>query len=42
VAPQPSCHHHDELAAISAPFYFHQYMEQAAARGLQFLSERPG
>ncbi|HEX3974857.1 MAG TPA: methyltransferase regulatory domain-containing protein [Solirubrobacteraceae bacterium] len=31
--------YHDDLAAISTPFYFHEFMEHAAARGLQFLSE---
>jgi SAM-dependent methyltransferase len=31
--------YHDDLAAISTPFYFHEFMEHAAAAGLQFLSE---
>lgn len=31
--------YHDELAAISTPFYFHEFIAHAAARGLQFLSE---
>ena len=31
--------YHDDLAAISTPFYFHEFMEHAAARDLQFLSE---
>ncbi len=31
--------YHDDLAAISTPFYFHEFMEHAAARGLRFLSE---
>ena len=31
--------YHDDLAAISTPFYFHEFMEHAAAHGLQFLSE---
>jgi SAM-dependent methyltransferase len=31
--------YHDDLAAVSTPFYFHEFMEHATARGLQFLSE---
>ena len=31
--------YHDDLAPISTPFYFHEFMEHAAAHGLQFLSE---
>lgn len=31
--------YHDDLAAISTPFYFHEFMEHAAAHALQFLSE---
>jgi SAM-dependent methyltransferase len=31
--------YHDDLAAISTPFYFHEFMTHAAAHGLQFLSE---
>ncbi len=30
---------HDDLAEVSTPFYFHEFIEHAAARGLQFLSE---
>jgi methyltransferase-like protein len=30
---------HDELAEISAPYYFHQFIEKAAAHHLQYLSE---
>jgi SAM-dependent methyltransferase len=30
---------HDDLAEISTPFYFHEFVEHAGARGLQFLSE---
>ena len=30
---------HDELAEVSTPFYFHEFMEHAMAHGLQFLSE---
>jgi cyclopropane fatty-acyl-phospholipid synthase-like methyltransferase len=30
---------HDDLAEISTPFYFHEFIEHAAAHGLQFLSE---
>jgi SAM-dependent methyltransferase len=30
---------HDDLAEISTPFYFHEFVEHAAAHGLQFLSE---
>jgi SAM-dependent methyltransferase len=30
---------HDDLAAISTPFYFHEFMEHAAGHGLGFLSE---
>jgi cyclopropane fatty-acyl-phospholipid synthase-like methyltransferase len=29
---------HDDLAEISTPFYFHEFVEHAAAHGLQFLS----
>jgi methyltransferase-like protein/cyclopropane fatty-acyl-phospholipid synthase-like methyltransferase len=31
--------YHDDLADINVPFYFHQFAEQAARHGLQFLSE---
>lgn len=31
--------YHDDLASISTPFYFHEFMEHAVAHGLQFLSE---
>jgi len=31
--------YHDDLAEINQPFYFHQFIEQAEAAGLQFLSE---
>ena len=31
--------YHDDLAAVSTPFYFHEFMEHAAGHGLQFLSE---
>jgi SAM-dependent methyltransferase len=30
---------HDDLAQISTPFYFHEFVEHTAAHGLQFLSE---
>lgn len=30
---------HDDLAPISTPFYFHEFMEHAGAHELQFLSE---
>jgi len=30
---------HDELAAINRPFYFHEFMELAAAHGLRYLAE---
>jgi SAM-dependent methyltransferase len=30
---------HDDLAEISTPFYFHEFVGHAAAHGLQFLSE---
>ena len=30
---------HDDLAEVSTPFYFHEFVEHAHARGLQFLSE---
>lgn len=30
---------HDSLAAINEPFYFHQFMRQAQAHGLQYLGE---
>lgn len=30
---------HDDLAEISTPFYFHEFVEHAAAHGLRFLSE---
>jgi len=30
---------HDDLSAINQPFYFHEFMEQAAVHGLQYLSE---
>ena len=30
---------HDDLAEVSTPFYFHEFVEHARARGLQFLSE---
>ena len=31
--------YHDELAEVSTPFYFHEFIEQASSHGLQFLSE---
>lgn len=31
--------YHDDLAPISTPFYFHEFIEHAAHHGLQFLSE---
>jgi hypothetical protein len=31
--------YHDDLAPISTPFYFHEFMEHATAHGLGFLSE---
>jgi SAM-dependent methyltransferase len=31
--------YHDDLAPVSTPFYFHEFVEHAAAHGLQFLSE---
>lgn len=31
--------YHDELAEISTPFYFHEFMDHAGRCGLQFLSE---
>jgi SAM-dependent methyltransferase len=31
--------YHDDLAPVSTPFYFHEFMEHAAEHGLQFLSE---
>ncbi len=30
---------HDDLAEVSTPFYFHEFVEHANARDLQFLSE---
>ena len=30
---------HDDLAEVSTPFYFYEFVEHARARGLQFLSE---
>ncbi|MDD5037230.1 MAG: class I SAM-dependent methyltransferase [Methylococcaceae bacterium] len=30
---------HDDLATINTPLYFHQFMEQAQAQGLQYLGE---
>ncbi len=30
---------HDDLADVSTPFYFHEFVEHAQARDLQFLSE---
>jgi SAM-dependent methyltransferase len=30
---------HDDLAEVSTPFYFHEFIEHASKRGLQFLSE---
>ncbi|HEY5285585.1 MAG TPA: methyltransferase regulatory domain-containing protein, partial [Solirubrobacteraceae bacterium] len=30
---------HDDLAEVSTPFYFHEFIEHTSARGLQFLSE---
>jgi SAM-dependent methyltransferase len=30
---------HDDLAQISTPFYFHEFVEHAAGHGLQFLAE---
>jgi SAM-dependent methyltransferase len=31
--------YHDELAEISTPFYFHEFIDRAGSCGLQFLSE---
>jgi SAM-dependent methyltransferase len=31
--------YHDDLAPVSTPFYFHEFIEHATAHGLQFLSE---
>ncbi|HEX3688287.1 MAG TPA: class I SAM-dependent methyltransferase [Solirubrobacteraceae bacterium] len=31
--------YHDDLATVSTPFYFHEFVEHATAHGLQFLSE---
>ncbi len=31
--------YHDDLAPVSTPFYFHEFIEHAAAHELQFLSE---
>ena len=31
--------YHDDLAPVSTPFYFHEFIEQAACHDLQFLSE---
>ncbi|MGZ4250608.1 MAG: methyltransferase regulatory domain-containing protein [Solirubrobacteraceae bacterium] len=31
--------YHDDLAPVSTPFYFHEFIEHADAHGLQFLSE---
>ena len=31
--------YHDDLAVTNAPVYFYQFVEQAAAHGLQYLSE---
>ncbi len=30
---------HDDLGGINRPFYFHEFMADASARGLQFLAE---
>jgi SAM-dependent methyltransferase len=30
---------HDDLAEVSTPFYFHEFVEHATRHGLQFLSE---
>jgi methyltransferase-like protein/2-polyprenyl-3-methyl-5-hydroxy-6-metoxy-1,4-benzoquinol methylase len=30
---------HDDLADVNVPVYFHQFVEQASAHGLQYLSE---
>lgn len=30
---------HDDLAEVSTPFYFHEFVEHAGRHGLQFLSE---
>jgi SAM-dependent methyltransferase len=30
---------HDDLAEVSTPFYFHEFIEHASKRALQFLSE---
>jgi SAM-dependent methyltransferase len=30
---------HDDLAEVSTPFYFHEFVEHAARHGLRFLSE---
>ncbi|MBI4877194.1 MAG: methyltransferase regulatory domain-containing protein, partial [Acidobacteria bacterium] len=35
----PSHFYHDDLAEINSPVYFHEFMEQAARHGLQYLSE---
>ena len=35
----PNVLFHDELSEHWQPFYFHQFLEQAAAQNLQFLSE---
>jgi methyltransferase-like protein/2-polyprenyl-3-methyl-5-hydroxy-6-metoxy-1,4-benzoquinol methylase len=31
--------YHDDLARVNAPVYFHEFMKDAGAHGLQFLSE---
>src|SRR5262249_21009799 len=31
--------YHDDLAEINQPFYFHEFAEQLAGKGLQYLSE---
>jgi SAM-dependent methyltransferase len=31
--------YHDDLAAVSTPFYFHEFIEHATAHELQFISE---
>lgn len=40
VAEYPEEHfYHDDLAGINEPVYFHQFVEEAAAHDLQYLSE---
>ena len=35
----PAAFYHDDLADICTPFYFHEFIAQAARQGLQYLSE---